>query len=165
MSSCRPQESGIHGERNQIHPNLHSEFRCNDAVDRHVFDFSCTLSTITHSSISHNMPGTDAFWALGGQALLPIVLGSFKSLRTPTKLKKKRRAAKRRSGKLVVDDSEDEDEEEELDEVLTMADSILFPILGSAALLGLWFVIKYVDKKWIDLVFGLYCECGSRHID
>jgi len=97
------------------------------------------------------------FTTLGAQALLPIFLGSFKSLRTPAKLKKKRRAARKTSGKLY-DDDDDEDEDEELDEVLTMEDSLLFPVLGSVALIGLWLALKYVDKKWIDMVFGVYCE-------
>jgi hypothetical protein len=45
-----------------------------------------------------------------------------------------------------------------LDETLSWADSLLFPVLGSAVLLGLWVLLRYVDKKWINLVLGIYCE-------
>lgn len=101
------------------------------------------------------------FAALGAQAMLPIILGSYQSLRVPASVKARRRAARRLDRKRLLgeDDEDDDDLDSEMDETITLADSILFPILGSAALLGLWALIKYVDKKWIDLVLGVYCEC------
>jgi hypothetical protein len=51
------------------------------------------------------------------------------------------------------------------DEVLGWADSLAFPIFGSVALLGLWALLKYVGKEWINFFLGLYCECGSWHVD
>lgn len=45
-----------------------------------------------------------------------------------------------------------------MDETLSWADSLLFPVLGSAVLLGLWVLLRFVDKKWINLVLGIYCE-------
>jgi minor histocompatibility antigen H13 len=56
---------------------------------------------------------------------------------------------------------DEDDDEEDLEETLTLADSLLFPVLGSCALLGLWLVLKYVGKKWINIVLGVYCECSS----
>lgn len=102
-----------------------------------------------------------SFVALGAQALLPIALGSFKSLRTPAAVRARRRKARKaRRDKLVFDDESDadDDDESEFDETLTLMDSLLFPILGSCALIGLWYLIKYVDKKWIDLMLGVYCK-------
>lgn len=100
-----------------------------------------------------------SFGTLGAQALVPIAIGSFQSLRVPAPVRARRRAARRSRVKLLVDeDDEDDILDEEEGEVLTLADSVLFPILGSAALLGLWALIKYVDKKWLDLILGCYCE-------
>lgn len=98
---------------------------------------------------------TTTFAQLGAQALIPIVVGSFQSLRTPAAVRARLRKARRKNNLLLADDEDDIDEEEN-DEILTLADSLLFPVLGSAALLGLWALIKYVDKKWIDLVLGVY---------
>ena len=55
--------------------------------------------------------------------------------------------------------TEDEEEDEGLDdEVLSWADSLAFPVFGSVALLGLWALLKYVGKEWINFFLGLYCE-------
>lgn len=101
----------------------------------------------------------NSFGVLGAQALVPIVLGSFQSLRMPASVRARRRAARRLDKTRLLGGADDDDEEDEeiLDETLTLADSVLFPILGSAALLGLWLLLKYVDKTWIDLVLGVYC--------
>ena len=44
-----------------------------------------------------------------------------------------------------------------MDEVLTWADTLIIPIFGSVALLGMWLIIKYAGKEWINLVLGIYC--------
>lgn len=98
-----------------------------------------------------------SFATLGAQALVPIAIGSFQSLRVPAPVRARRRAARRSRIKLLDEDEDDILDEDE-GEVLTLVDSVLFPIMGSVALLGLWALIKYVDKKWIDLVLGAYCE-------
>ncbi|WWC68505.1 uncharacterized protein I206_102434 [Kwoniella pini CBS 10737] len=93
-----------------------------------------------------------SYISLGVQALIPIILGSFKSLKTPDATIKKRKLA--RKSQLL--DDEDEEEEEAIEETLTWADSLLFPVFGSIALLGLFFLIKYVGKEWINTVLGVY---------
>ncbi|TXT07457.1 hypothetical protein VHUM_03177 [Vanrija humicola] len=99
-----------------------------------------------------------AFVLIGTQALVPIVLGSFKSLRTPLVTRRRQKKARTSRDRLLGldEDEDDEDDEPEDDETLGLGDSLLFPVLGSAALLGLFLIIKYVDKKWIDLAFGVY---------
>lgn len=99
-----------------------------------------------------------SFATLGAQALVPIAIGSFQSLRVPAPVRARRRAARRSRVKLTLEDDEDDILDEDEGEVLTLADSVLFPIMGSVALLGLWALIKYVDKKWIDIFLGAYCE-------
>lgn len=100
-----------------------------------------------------------SFAVLGAQALVPITIGSFQSLRVPAPVRARRRAARRSKNKLGLDDDDDDDIlDEEEGETLTMTDSLLFPVMGSVALLGLWALIKYVDKKWLDIALGVYCE-------
>jgi len=53
---------------------------------------------------------------------------------------------------------ESEEEDESFEETLGWADSLAFPVLGSVALLGLWAVLKYVGKEWVNLILGVYCE-------
>ncbi|WWD16379.1 hypothetical protein CI109_100805 [Kwoniella shandongensis] len=101
-----------------------------------------------------------SYLALGLQALIPITVGSFKSLKTPAATLRKLRAARRDklAQDLAYEDDLDllEEDEETIEETLTWADSLLFPVLGSVALLGLWAILKYVGKKWINLVLGVY---------
>ena len=75
-------------------------------------------------------------------------------MQTPASTKAKRKAAAKSSG---ADLAEDEDEDE-FDETLGWSDSLALPILGSGALLGLWALLKYVGKDWINLFLGIYCE-------
>ncbi|WWC88039.1 uncharacterized protein L201_002942 [Kwoniella dendrophila CBS 6074] len=97
-----------------------------------------------------------SYVSLGLQALIPIALGSFKSLKTPEATIRKRKLA--RKGQLLdgQEDSDDEGEEEIIEETLTWADSLLFPVFGSVALLGLFLIIKYVGKEWINTILGVY---------
>ncbi|WVW80286.1 hypothetical protein I302_102264 [Kwoniella bestiolae CBS 10118] len=96
-----------------------------------------------------------SYLSLGLQALIPIALGSFKSLKTPEETIRKRKVS--RQGKAQLLDGEEDDEEEEvIEETLTWADSLLFPVFGSVALLGLFLIIKYVGKEWINTILGFY---------
>ncbi|WVR03703.1 hypothetical protein IAU60_000698 [Kwoniella sp. DSM 27419] len=95
-----------------------------------------------------------SYLSLGVQALLPIALGSFKSLKTPETTLARRRAARRTN---LLDTSADEDEEDEvLEETLTWTDSLVFPVFGSVALLGLWAILRYGGREWINLILGVY---------
>ena len=51
-----------------------------------------------------------------------------------------------------------EEEDETFEETLGWADSLAFPVLGSIALLGLWALLRYVGKEWINFVLGIYCK-------
>ncbi|WVN87196.1 uncharacterized protein L203_102373 [Cryptococcus depauperatus CBS 7841] len=86
------------------------------------------------------------------QALLPITIGSFKSLKTPQDTKKRLKEAK----KAKLDDADEEEDEEPIEETLTWQDSLLFPVLGSVVLLGMFLILKYFGKKWITLILGAY---------
>ncbi|KAJ4483461.1 peptidase A22B, signal peptide peptidase [Lentinula aciculospora] len=52
-------------------------------------------------------------------------------------------------------ESEDEDEDEQ-PERLSLEDAWLFPIIGSVVLFGLFVVIKYFGKEWINWLLGWY---------
>ncbi|WVF66036.1 hypothetical protein IAT40_000774 [Kwoniella sp. CBS 6097] len=94
-----------------------------------------------------------SYLSLGLQALVPIAIGSFKSLKTPESTLAKRRASRKDK---LLNEEDDEEEEEAIEETLTWADSLLFPVLGSVALLGLWAILKYLGKEWINLILGVY---------
>lgn len=129
----------------------------------HYFAFAST----THSLFRiHTLIMTEhlaAFAVLGAQALVPIAVGSFQSLRIPASVRARKRAARRARTKLGEDDDDILDENE--GETLTLADSILFPVLGSAALLALWALITYVDPRVLDVLLGCYCESGPLSPD
>ncbi|KAK7045582.1 hypothetical protein VNI00_007414 [Paramarasmius palmivorus] len=65
---------------------------------------------------------------------------------------------RKKSDKKKDDDADDEDDEkeEEPDEVVTMEDAWLFPVIGSVVLFGLFLVIKYFGKEWINWLLGWY---------
>ncbi|KAI0036854.1 signal peptide peptidase-domain-containing protein [Vararia minispora EC-137] len=46
---------------------------------------------------------------------------------------------------------------------LTSGDAWLFPVLGSAALLGLFLVIKYLGKEWINWLMGWYFSFAALY--
>lgn len=116
-----------------------------------------------------------AYLSLGLQALGPIVLGSFKSLKvripsphsfpvrtvtdpqTPATTLARRKKAADVANRILTEDEEEEADDSE-DEVLSWADSLWFPIFGSIALVGLWALLKYVGKEWINFCLGIYCE-------
>ncbi|XAO26754.1 hypothetical protein I312_105595 [Cryptococcus bacillisporus CA1280] len=102
------------------------------------------------------MPQDNTIWAtyasLGVQALIPIAIGSFKSLKTPEDTR--RRLGKSKKGQ--ISEEYDDEYEEPMGETLTWKESAMFPILGSVMLLGLWAVLKYFGKKWITIILGVY---------
>ncbi|KAN0090857.1 Signal peptide peptidase domain containing protein [Tylopilus felleus] len=51
---------------------------------------------------------------------------------------------------------DDEDEEEDIPDRVSAADAWLFPIVGSVALFGLYLVVTYVGKDWINWLLGWY---------
>ncbi|KAI0043652.1 hypothetical protein FA95DRAFT_366195 [Auriscalpium vulgare] len=57
--------------------------------------------------------------------------------------------------------NEDKDDDEPVLERLTSADAWLFPVLGSFTLLGLFLVIKYVGKEWINFLLAWYFSLGG----
>ncbi|KIR39963.1 minor histocompatibility antigen H13 [Cryptococcus deuterogattii 99/473] len=102
------------------------------------------------------MPQDNTVWvtyaSLGVQALIPIAIGSFKSLQTPEDTRRRLRESK----KGQISEEYDDDYEEPMGETLTWKESAMFPILGSVMLLGLWAVLKYFGKKWITIILGVY---------
>ncbi|WRT65822.1 uncharacterized protein IL334_002772 [Kwoniella shivajii] len=95
-----------------------------------------------------------SYLSLGIQALLPIFLGSFKSLKTPESTLRKRRLS--RKAQLLGEDEDEDEEEEAIEETLTWTDSLLFPVFGSIALVGLWLILKYGGREWINIILGVY---------
>lgn len=106
--------------------------------------------------------------------MLPITLGSFKSLsvsfspaiphtacflsstlkltlETP-KSSKTQQKSQRKAAALEI-----ENEDDELAETLRWEDSIYFPVFGSVALMGLWGLLKYLGKDWLNFLLGIYC--------
>lgn len=85
------------------------------------------------------------------------VLGRVKAdNQTPAATIAKRKRAAEAANRILTEDEEEEEDWEE--ETLSWSDSLFFPVFGSIALLGLWFLLKYVGKEWINFVLGLYCE-------
>ncbi|KAF8070174.1 peptidase A22B, signal peptide peptidase [Lyophyllum atratum] len=70
-----------------------------------------------------------------------IYFGSFGSLPNP----------KRQDGSPA-----DEDDEEEVPDRMSAGDAWLFPVLGSVALLGLYTIVKFFGKEWINWFLGWY---------
>lgn len=54
------------------------------------------------------------------------------------------------------DGTDDEDEDEEEPERLSLDDAWFFPIIGSVVLFGLFLVIKYFGKEWVNWILGWY---------
>ncbi|KAK7472532.1 hypothetical protein VKT23_000647 [Stygiomarasmius scandens] len=81
-------------------------------------------------------------------ACLSIYAGSFGSLPNP-------RTRTTAAGPAAKLDEEDE-EEEEIPERVSLEDAWFFPIIGSVVLLGLFLIIKYFGKEWINWFLGWY---------
>ncbi|KAI9572203.1 signal peptide peptidase-domain-containing protein [Boletus coccyginus] len=51
---------------------------------------------------------------------------------------------------------DDEDEDEDIPDRMSSSDAWLFPIVGSVVLFGMYVVVKYVGKEWINWLLGWY---------
>lgn len=78
-------------------------------------------------------------------AFLPIYTGAYSSLRRPST------APQAAEG--------DDPEEDALMESLGMSDALLFPVLGASVLGGLYLLITYVSKDWVNTLFNVYFVC------
>ncbi|KAI0941598.1 hypothetical protein AcW1_003450 [Taiwanofungus camphoratus] len=78
-------------------------------------------------------------------ASVSICAGSFGSLTA-----RKTKAAEGKSPEI------EEDEDEDIVEHLSSSDAYLFPILGSVVLFGLYLVVKYLGKEWINWLLQWY---------
>lgn len=78
-------------------------------------------------------------------AVFSIYTGSFGSLPSPPR--------KSGDGKKPHDADEDEDEQPER---LSSEDAWLFPLIGSALLFGLYVIVKYFGREWINWILQWY---------
>ncbi|KII92377.1 hypothetical protein PLICRDRAFT_154841 [Plicaturopsis crispa FD-325 SS-3] len=78
-------------------------------------------------------------------ATISIYAGAFGSLpKTPQKV----------SGNTIQYD--DDDEDEDITDRMSSEDAWLFPIIGSVVLFGLYTIVKYFGKEWINYLLGWY---------
>ncbi|KAG1777745.1 signal peptide peptidase-domain-containing protein [Suillus placidus] len=80
-------------------------------------------------------------------ASISIYAGAHGSL--PAKPKRKG------TNKSVVQD-EDEDEDEDVSDRLSSSDAWLFPVAGSVALFGMYALMKYFGKEWVNWILAWY---------
>jgi len=83
-------------------------------------------------------------------AIIPIYVGSLKSIKQP-KVKKSGKGKEK-----TEEDSEESEEEDEDIERFSLDDAKQFPFIGSIALLSLFLVYKYFDKKYLNLLITIY---------
>ncbi|KAG1832447.1 signal peptide peptidase-domain-containing protein [Suillus variegatus] len=83
-------------------------------------------------------------------ASISIYVGAHGSLPTPKKPKING------TDKSVVQDDEDEDEDEGVTDMLSSTDAWLFPVAGSVALFGMYAIMKYFGKEWINWLLAWY---------
>jgi len=88
-----------------------------------------------------------AYLALGLMAVIPIYVGSFKSL-------KRLPRTKPRLPESHPDYSSDE--EEDTSETLSQEDAYWFPVIGSVVLFSLYLVFKLFDKEHVNMLLTAY---------
>ncbi|KAI8825667.1 peptidase A22B, signal peptide peptidase, partial [Fimicolochytrium jonesii] len=88
-----------------------------------------------------------AYIALGILATAPIYIGSWASI----KFLKEKKRGKRSSTPDSDDETADDDQE-----YFSLEDAYMFPIFGSAALLTLYLVFKYLNKEYLNALFTAY---------
>ncbi|KAG7091048.1 hypothetical protein E1B28_010107 [Marasmius oreades] len=89
-----------------------------------------------------------SYAGLLGLACLSIYCGAYGSVGSGKDKEKK---------KTEKDEDEDESEDNDEDmEVVSLEDAWWFPVIGSFVLFGLFLVIKYFGKEWINWVLGWY---------
>ncbi|KAF8993675.1 peptidase A22B, signal peptide peptidase [Cyathus striatus] len=75
-----------------------------------------------------------------------IYAGAYGSLPNP----------KRKLGRKAGKDDDEDEEDEEFTERMSSNDAWLFPIIGSVALGGLYIIVTYFGKEWINWILGWY---------
>ncbi|QRW24174.1 signal peptide peptidase domain-containing protein [Rhizoctonia solani] len=92
------------------------------------------------------------YGGLVGLASASVYAGSLGSYKAPKPLKVK----------LRVGEDDSDDDEEELSERLGSSEALIFPILGSIMLGGLYLAFKYLGEEWINKLLGYYfCVMGT----
>ncbi|KAF7966474.1 hypothetical protein HWV62_38152 [Athelia sp. TMB] len=79
-------------------------------------------------------------------ATFSIYIGSYGSLP---------RAKQAKSTRSLLEQEDDEDDED-IPDRLSSEDAWLFPVFGSVALFGLYTIVKYFGKDWINYLLGIY---------
>ncbi|KAF9268677.1 hypothetical protein L218DRAFT_523744 [Marasmius fiardii PR-910] len=99
-----------------------------------------------------------SYGGLLGLACLSIYCGAYGSLRSRTsKDREQKKKQSEKKGEKNEEESEEESEDEEEDmEVVSLEDAWWFPVIGSFVLFGLFLVIKFFGKEWINWVLGWY---------
>ncbi|KAK1236344.1 hypothetical protein PQX77_000422 [Marasmius sp. AFHP31] len=91
-------------------------------------------------------------------ACISIYCGAYGSLGTESKKKsdkKSKQKEKEKDGKESENEESESDGEEDI-ELVSLEDAWWFPIIGSVVLFGLFLVIKYFGKEWINWFLGWY---------
>jgi len=83
-------------------------------------------------------------------AIIPIYVGSLKSIKQPKVPK-----AEKKKTEEEEEESESEDEDEDI-ERFSLEDAKQFPFIGSAALISLFLVYKFFDKKYLNYLITAY---------
>jgi minor histocompatibility antigen H13 len=83
-------------------------------------------------------------------ASISIYAGAHGSLPTPKKQKSNE------TDKSVVQSDEDDEDDEDVPDRLSSGDAWLFPIAGSVALFGMYAIIKFFGKEWINWLLAWY---------
>ncbi|KAJ9105768.1 hypothetical protein QFC20_004255 [Naganishia adeliensis] len=120
-----------------------------------------------------------AYLALGAQAVLPIILGSFASVKTPRSIRKAIKDSHARTklpkagepqGTIPHPDDtyyalegeqDPEDDQDDDDEKVGLQDSLWFPLIASCALFGFFLLFKFVDPIWINRIISTYFAGAS----
>ncbi|KLO18374.1 hypothetical protein SCHPADRAFT_866725 [Schizopora paradoxa] len=77
-------------------------------------------------------------------ATISVYSGSYGSLKAPPKPKDQRT------------DDDDEDDAEDIGDRLSTSDAYMFPLIGSAMLLGLYLIVVYLGSEWINFFLTWY---------
>ncbi|EIN11583.1 hypothetical protein PUNSTDRAFT_131744 [Punctularia strigosozonata HHB-11173 SS5] len=78
-------------------------------------------------------------------AVTSIVAGSYGSI-----------PASKHKKEGVTGGTEDDDDDEDITDRLSSEDAWLFPVFGSITLFGMYLVVKYLGKEWINWFLGWY---------
>ena len=100
---------------------------------------------------------TDGTAVLLTGASVCVYTGSLWSLQTPVKTRQLRKEA-------GLPERDEEDESESVNaESLSSEDAWMFPVIGSAVLLGLYVLFKMFDKELINMLLGAYFAVAGTY--